>query len=71
MIRNILVRHDGGRVGVEQYHFDALLLQRTAGLGARIVKLRRLSDYDRTGADHQYFLYLWILRHSLSPPSCS
>ena len=49
-----LIGHDGGRVGVYQYNLQALLFQGAAGLCARIVKLRCLSDDDRAGADYQY-----------------
>ena len=49
-----LIGHDGGRVGVDQNNLQAFLLQGAAGLCARIVKLRCLSDDDRAGADYQY-----------------
>ena len=40
------VRHDGGGVRVAQHHLVALFLQGKTGLGARVVKLRRLTNDD-------------------------
>ena len=56
-VRDVFIRHDGRRVGVQQNNLKPLLLQRTARLCPRVVKLRCLSDDDRTGTDDQYFLY--------------
>ena len=52
-IRHARVSHDRGWVGVHQDGGVALLAQRAAGLGARVVELRGLADHDRTGADDQ------------------
>jgi len=49
------VGHDGGGVGVAEYDLVALLLQRQARLGARVVEFRRLPDDDGAGADDQNF----------------
>ena len=68
VVSNILIGHNGGGVGVDQHHLDALFLQGTAGLGASVVKLSGLADDDGAGAQHQYFLNFRILRHYLSPP---
>ena len=40
------IRHDGSGVTVAQHHLVALFLQGQAGLGSRIVKLRRLTNDD-------------------------
>ena len=55
LICNVLVRHDGGRVRVHEADLNPLFLQGPAGLGACVVKLRRLADDDGAGADHQNF----------------
>ena len=66
LVGDVRIRHDGGRVGVHENDLVSLLLQRQAGLRARVVKLRRLTDDDRAGANHQYFLYIRSLRHDFS-----
>ena len=63
LIRDILIGHDGGRVGIDQNHLHAFFLEGTAGLGSRIVELCRLADHDRAGADDHYFFYIRVLRH--------
>ena len=67
MVRNILVGHDGRRVAVEQDNLDALLLQTSACLRSCIVKLGRLSDDNRAGANDEHFPDAVILRHVQSP----
>ena len=52
-IGKLRIGHDGGRIGIHQNDPVALLAQRLAGLNPGIIKLAGLSDYDRTGADHQ------------------
>ena len=42
------VRHDSSRIRVAEYYLIALFLQRQTRLSARVVKLRRLSDNDRS-----------------------
>ena len=56
---NILVGHDGRRIGVDEDGGDALLAERLARLRAGVVKLRRLPDDDRAGADDEDFGGLW------------
>lgn len=56
LVRHVLVRHDGSRVGVYQNYLQTLLLERAARLCACVVELRSLTDNDRTGAYNQYFL---------------
>ena len=48
------VGHDRGRVGVDEDRADALGAQRAAGLGARVVELRRLADDDRPRAQDEH-----------------
>ena len=69
LVRQGLVGHDGGGVGVHQHHVHARRLQHAAGLGAGIVELRRLADHDGAGADHQYLLDILIQRHFRTLPS--
>ena len=47
-ICDILIRHDGCRIGVEQYNFNSFFFQRTAGLCSCVVKLSGLTDNNRT-----------------------
>ena len=42
---------------------NAFLAQHTASLCACIVKLCRLTDDNRTGADHEYLVNIFILWH--------
>ena len=60
---DILVRHNGRRIGVQKHNLDAFLFQGTAGLCSCVVKLCSLSDNDRTGTNDQYFFNLRILWH--------
>ena len=69
LIRHGAVGHDGGGVGVDQHHREALFPQGAAGLGPGVVELRRLPDDDGTGADHQHLMDIRIARHLTSPPS--
>ena len=64
----MLVGHDGGRVGVDEHDIDAFIAQHAAGLGAGVVKLGRLTNDNRTGADHEHFPDGIILRHAHWPP---
>ena len=64
-----VVGHDGGGVGVDQDDLQALLLQRAAGLGARVVKFGGLTDDDRAGADDHDFSQFRIQRHCRFPPN--
>ena len=62
------IGHDGGGVGVDQHHLVALFLQGEAGLGARVVKFRRLADDDGAGADDHNLFQIRALCHVLLPP---
>jgi len=57
-IRDLLVGHDRGRVGVDEDRDDALLAERLARLGARVVELGCLADDDGPGAENQDLLGL-------------
>ena len=63
-IRCLRIRHDRGRIGINQYNLISQLPQRLARLGAGIVKLTGLSDDDRAGSYDQYFVNICSLWHS-------
>ena len=67
LVGDVHVGHDGGGVGVDQNDLVPFLAQRQARLRARVVKLRRLSDHDGAGADHQNAVNIRALRHASSP----
>ena len=50
-----LVGHDGGGIGIDEHHIEPRRAQGLAGLGAGVIKFRRLSDDDGAGADDEYF----------------
>ena len=62
-VGEVRVRHDGGRVGVQQHYLVALFLERLARLGARVVELAGLADDDRSRADDEDFLDVCTFRH--------
>ena len=66
---DILICHDGSRIGVQKHYLNAFLLQGTAGLCTGIVEFRGLSDNNRAGTDHKNFLNLFISRHCCFLPS--
>ena len=68
-VRDGVIGHDGGGVGVCQDHFVSFLLQRQARLGAGVIEFRRLSDDDGAGADDQYFMDIISFRHGSFPLS--
>ena len=70
-VRDILIRHDGRRVGIQQDNLHSLFLQRTAGLGTGVIKFGCLSDDDGTGTDNQNLFYTQISWHYLFPPIIS
>ena len=57
------IRHDRGRVGVEQNRPDALFAQSLQGLRARVVELAGLADLDGPRAEHQHAFQIRSLRH--------
>jgi hypothetical protein len=62
------VRHDRGRVAVDQRDAQALLAQHPAGLRARVVELGRLPDDDGPRADHQHRAQIRTTWHQPAPP---
>ena len=56
LIRHIRIGHDRGRIGIDENDIDAFLFQNPARLRARIIKFGCLTDDNRSGADHKYFL---------------
>ena len=66
-VRQLRVRHDGGRIGVDQDDAVALRFQRLAGLGAGIVELAGLADDDRPCADYEDRLDVRALGHAGGP----
>jgi hypothetical protein len=55
-VRHLRVRHDGGRIGVDEHHLVALFPQGLAGLGAGVVEFAGLGNDDGAGADDEDFL---------------
>ena len=53
-VRHFRIGHDGGGVGVDQNHPQTLGFQNTTGLGAGIVELGGLPDYDWPRANHHH-----------------
>ena len=62
-VRQLRVRHDRGRIGIDQDDAVALGFQGLAGLGAGIVELAGLSDDDGARADDEDGLDIRALRH--------
>src|SRR5262249_46652468 len=60
------VCHDRRRVGIDQDDPVAFLLERLAGLRARIVEFTRLADNDRSGANNQDRGYVGAFGHGLA-----
>ena len=67
-IREAWVGHDRRRVRVDENDAVALVLERPARLGAGIIKLARLPDHDRPGANNQNRFDVGALRHGHRPP---
>ena len=63
VVGELRIGHDGGRVGVDQAHLQALGAQHTARLGARVVELAGLPDDDRSRTDHQHVVEVSPPRH--------
>ena len=59
-----VVGHDRRRVRVDEDDLDAVRLEGAAGLRARVVEFRSLTDHDRAGADDKNFLDVFIQWHS-------
>ena len=69
LIRQMLIRHDGRRIGVHQDDVDSLRFQHPACLGSGIVKFRCLADHNGAGSDHENLPDRVILRHGFPLPS--
>ena len=69
LVGDMGVGHNGGRIGIDEDDLVALFLERKAGLCAGIIEFCRLSDDDRTGAYHHYFMYISPSGHFSAPPS--
>ncbi len=52
-IRQFRVRHDGGRIGIDEDDAIALLAERLHRLGAGIIEFAGLADHDGAGADDE------------------
>ena len=50
-VRKIRVGHNRGRIRVDQNDAVALLFERLAGLGARVIEFARLANHNGAGAD--------------------
>ena len=68
-VGNVYVGHNGGRVAVDQHHFQPFFFQGPASLGPCIVKLCSLADNDRTGTDYHDFLDIFFFWHINALPS--
>ncbi len=62
-VGQLRIGHDRRRVGVDEDHPVALVLERLDGLGAGIVELAGLADDDRSGADDEDRVDVGALRH--------
>ena len=69
-VGELRVGHDRRRVRVDEDHPVALLAQRLAGLGARIVELAALADDDGPRADDQDRADVGALRHQGPRDKC-
>ena len=50
-IGELRIRHDGGRVGIDQDHLVTLFPQSFAGLDTGVIEFTTLPDHDGTGAN--------------------
>ena len=64
-VGHLRIRHDRGRIRVDEDDAIALFAQRLAGLGPRVVELAGLADHDRAGADHENRVDVGSFRHGL------
>src|SRR5207253_6602440 len=62
-VRQLRVRHDRRRIGIDENDPVALGLQSLAGLGPRIIELAGLADDDRPGPDDQDGFDIRAFRH--------
>ena len=69
-VGDVGIRHDCGRIAVHKDDFDAFFAKGAAGLGAGIVKFRRLPDDDGAAADDEDFFYIRIFHFANSSMAC-
>ena len=62
-VRDLRVRHDRGRVRVDENHLVPFLAQRLGRLGAGVVELGRLPDDDGAGANDENTVQISASRH--------
>ena len=62
-IRQLRIRHDRRRIGIDENDPVALGLQSLTGLGSRIIELAGLADNDRSGPDDEDGLDIRALGH--------
>ena len=67
-VRHFRVGHDRRRIRVYKHNLVPEFPERLARLRAGVVKLTRLSDDDRAGADNQYFVDVCSFCHCIHPP---
>ena len=63
-IGDIRIRHNGCGIAVDKHNLETIFFQCTARLRPRIIKLRRLSDDDGTGADDHDLFQIFFARHT-------
>ncbi len=68
-VGQIRIRHDGGRIGIDEDDFEAVGAQGLGGLGAGVIELAGLADDDGAGADDQDAMEVVAPRHAISPPA--
>ena len=68
-VGEVRVRHDGGRIGIDQDDFEAVGAEGLGGLGAGVIELAGLADDDGAGADDEDAVEIVAARHVISPPA--
>src|SRR5674476_295262 len=67
LIGEVRIRHDGGRIGIDQDDLVAVGAQRLSRLRAGIIELAGLPDDDGAGADDQDAVEVVASRHAIWP----
>ena len=68
-VSNINICHNCCRIAVNKHYFKIFFFESTTCLRTCIVKLCRLSNDNRAGADYEYFFNVCFFRHLSIPPS--
>ena len=63
VVRNHGVRHDGGRIGVDQGNLNALFAQRPCGLRTGVIKFTRLANHNGATANDENGFYFLVAGH--------